>query len=65
MTIRAVRGTRDILPDDVRAWQAMEGASHLLLRRYGYREIRTPMAPILSWPTQAPESPSTRPASTP
>jgi histidyl-tRNA synthetase len=43
VTIRAVRGTRDILPDDVRAWQAMEGASHLLLRRYGYREIRTPI----------------------
>ncbi len=43
MKIRAVRGTRDILPDDVAAWQTLERAAHGLLGRYGYREIRTPV----------------------
>jgi histidyl-tRNA synthetase len=40
---RAVRGTRDILPDETPAWQALERAAHDLLGRYGYREIRTPI----------------------
>jgi histidyl-tRNA synthetase len=41
--IRAVRGTRDILPDEVPAWQTLERTAHDLLGRYGYREIRTPV----------------------
>jgi histidyl-tRNA synthetase len=41
--IRGVRGTRDILPDEVPAWQALERAARDLMRRYGYREIRTPV----------------------
>ncbi|MCG6927834.1 MAG: histidine--tRNA ligase [Acidobacteria bacterium] len=43
MKIRAVRGTRDILPDEIPAWQTLERAAHGLLGRYGYREIRTPV----------------------
>jgi histidyl-tRNA synthetase len=41
--IQAVRGTRDILPDEIPAWQTMERAAQELLGRYGYREIRTPV----------------------
>jgi histidyl-tRNA synthetase len=40
--IQAVRGTRDILPDEIPTWQVLEEAAQRLLGRYGYREIRTP-----------------------
>jgi histidyl-tRNA synthetase len=43
VTIQAVRGTRDILPDEVPAWQRVEAAARDLFARYGYREIRTPV----------------------
>ena len=43
MAIQAVRGTRDILPDEVGAWQRIEAAARDLFARYGYREIRTPV----------------------
>lgn len=42
-TIRAVKGTRDILPDEVPAWHLIEDAARALFARYGYREIRTPL----------------------
>jgi histidyl-tRNA synthetase len=41
--IRAVRGTRDILPDEIPAWQTLERTAHELMGRFGYREIRTPI----------------------
>jgi histidyl-tRNA synthetase len=41
--IRAVKGTRDILPDAVAPWQRLEEAARGLFTRYGYREIRTPI----------------------
>ncbi len=41
--IRAVTGTRDILPAEVSAWQRVEAAARRLFARYGYREIRTPI----------------------
>src|SRR4030095_7093788 len=41
--IRAVKGTRDILPDEVSAWHRIEQAAHRLFARYGYREIRPPV----------------------
>ncbi len=41
--IRAVKGTHDILPDEIPAWHRIERAAHDLFRRYGYREIRTPV----------------------
>jgi histidyl-tRNA synthetase len=43
VTIQAVRGTRDILPDEVGAWHRAEAAARELLARYGYRELRTPV----------------------
>jgi histidyl-tRNA synthetase len=43
VTIQAVRGTRDILPDEMPAWHRVEAAAHDLFARYGYREIRTPV----------------------
>jgi histidyl-tRNA synthetase len=41
--IRSIKGTRDILPDEVGAWHRVEEAAHRLFARYGYREIRTPV----------------------
>jgi histidyl-tRNA synthetase len=41
--VQAVRGTRDILPDEIRAWHRVEAAAHGLFARYGYREMRTPV----------------------
>jgi histidyl-tRNA synthetase len=43
VAIQAVRGTRDILPDEIGAWQRIEAAARDLFARYGYREIRTPV----------------------
>jgi histidyl-tRNA synthetase len=40
---QAVRGTRDILPDEVAAWRTLENTTHEVLARYGFREIRTPI----------------------
>ena len=34
----------DILPDEAPRWRALESAIHALAARYGYREIRTPVA---------------------
>ncbi len=41
--IQATRGTRDILPDEVRYWQRVESIARDLLQRAAYREIRTPL----------------------
>jgi histidyl-tRNA synthetase len=41
--VRAVKGTHDVLPDDIGAWHRVEDAARRLFRRYGYREIRTPV----------------------
>jgi len=41
--IQTVRGTRDILPEDAPAWQRVEAAAREAFRRYGFREIRTPI----------------------
>jgi len=41
--IRAVKGTRDLLPDEIGVWHRLETAAHDLFARYGYREIRTPV----------------------
>ncbi len=40
---QAVRGTRDLLPDDLRAWRFLEETTHEVFARYGFREIRTPI----------------------
>jgi len=45
MTARyqALRGTRDILPDEVAAWRQLEETTHRVFARYGFRELRTPL----------------------
>lgn len=41
--IQAPRGMRDILPDEVGQWQAVEAAIRDLAGRWGFHEIRTPV----------------------
>ena len=41
--IQALRGTRDILPDEIGYWQGLEATARDILHRAGYREIRTPI----------------------
>ncbi len=40
--ITAPRGTRDVLPDESRAWQILEEKLRSLAHRFGFREIRFP-----------------------
>ncbi len=40
---QAPRGTRDLLPDELRRWQWAERLAREVLERYGYAEIRTPI----------------------
>jgi histidyl-tRNA synthetase len=42
-SIQATRGTRDILPEEVRYWQQIEAAARDILGRAAYQEIRTPI----------------------
>jgi histidyl-tRNA synthetase len=41
--IKAVRGVRDILPDQRGLWRVAEQAAHRVARSFGYREIVTPL----------------------
>jgi histidyl-tRNA synthetase len=41
--IQAIRGTRDILPDEVVIWQHVEAIARECLAKAAYREIRPPM----------------------
>jgi histidyl-tRNA synthetase len=41
--IRAVKGTRDILPPEIPAWRRIEDAARSLFGRYGFRELRVPV----------------------
>lgn len=38
----APRGTKDILPDQIASWRALEAKIRALCKNYGYAEIRTP-----------------------
>lgn len=40
---RAIKGVNDILPDESGRWQSLESKWRDLCRRYGYRDIRTPI----------------------
>jgi len=42
-TLQAIRGMNDILPDQIPAWQFVEGTLRDVLSSYGYREIRMPV----------------------
>src|SRR5258706_10344548 len=41
--IKAVKGTRDILPPASSVWNHVEAAAREVFRRYNYHEIRTPI----------------------
>ena len=41
--VEAVKGVRDILPDEIRAWHFVEERARDTFERYGFREIRTPI----------------------
>ncbi len=41
--IRAVKGTRDILPPSSTVWNHVEAVAREVFRRYNYQEIRTPI----------------------
>ena len=43
MSFQALRGTTDILADDVSRWSAVEQTARRLACTYGYQEIRTPI----------------------
>lgn len=43
MSLKAPRGTVDILPKDSKAWQYVEDKMKDIGRRYHYKEIRTPL----------------------
>ena len=41
--VKAVRGTRDLLPPETALWGKVEATARALFARYGFGEIRTPM----------------------
>lgn len=41
--IQSVRGTKDILPDDIHLWNFVEGVFKKISSSYGYSELRTPI----------------------
>jgi histidyl-tRNA synthetase len=41
--IKAVRGTRDLLPPDTELWNRVEATARNVFARYGFGEIRTPL----------------------
>ena len=41
--VQSVRGMNDLLPGQIESWQRVEVALREVSRRYGYREIRTPI----------------------
>ena len=43
MSIRAIKGTRDILPPASSVWNRVEAAAREVFRTFNYHEIRTPI----------------------
>ncbi len=41
--IQAIRGTKDLLPDEIGYWQKVESVTKEILARAAYQEIRTPI----------------------
>jgi histidyl-tRNA synthetase len=41
--IKAIRGTRDLLPDQTPLWNRVEATARAIFARYGFGEIRTPV----------------------
>jgi len=43
MHVQAVRGFRDILPEEIPRWQHLEATARRVFETYGFREIRPPL----------------------
>ena len=43
VTLKAVRGTRDLLPPETELWNRVEATARAVFARYGFGEIRTPL----------------------
>ena len=43
MTVKALKGFKDILPDEVNLWQFIEGRARDIFHRYGFEEIKVPI----------------------
>ena len=43
MSIKALKGFKDILPDEVGIWQFIEQTARDIFRRYGFEEIKVPI----------------------
>lgn len=43
MKYKSIRGTRDILPEEVNKWQYLEKVAREIFQKYGYEEVRTPI----------------------
>ena len=41
--IKAQRGTKDILPDEILTWQDIQKKAQELFQKANYKEIRTPV----------------------
>ncbi|MGA2531831.1 MAG: histidine--tRNA ligase [Candidatus Aminicenantales bacterium] len=41
--LAAIKGTKDILPEEVEAWRALESTARSTFELYGYRELRAPL----------------------
>ena len=41
--VKAIRGTRDLLPPDTELWSRVEATARAVFARYGFGEIRTPI----------------------
>jgi histidyl-tRNA synthetase len=41
--VKAIRGTRDLLPPDTEIWSSVESTVRELFRVYNFQEIRTPI----------------------
>ncbi len=42
MKFRSIKGTKDILPDEITGWQQVESIVRRVMHDFNYREIRTP-----------------------
>jgi len=41
--IKAITGTKDILPEDIKKWVYLENIVHTIMSNFNYKEIRTPV----------------------
>ena len=43
MKIQAIRGVKDIMPNEIEKWQWVESKANIVFTRYGFKEIRPPI----------------------